>query len=109
MLTDAQRELLKTQPERFSSVIFHIPEFAALNLSSISVELAHEGRYLAESELSGKPIIDPHTPGGPLVSLGTIKEIQELLEDPSELNQALKVIFSVVNECATKAVRNNIN
>lgn len=106
MLTDTQRELLKTQPERFSTIILHIPTFAALDPSSISVEIEHNGRYILESDLSGSPVIDPHTPEGPLVGLGLIKDIQEDLEDPSEFIQAFQIMFSIINEVATKAVRN---
>ena len=105
MLTDAERELLKTQPERFSSLIFHIPQFASLDVSSITIEIEHEGRYIGESKLSGYPIIDPYTPKGPLVSLGQVKDIQESLVDPTEFNRALRVFFTVINDAATKQVR----
>lgn len=105
MLTDAQRDLLKTQPERFSSITLHIPEFAALDISSIFVDISHDGRYLVESDLTGKPVVDPHTPQGPIINLGLIKDIQDSLEDSTEFTQAVNTIFSVINDVATQAVR----
>ena len=67
MLTDSQRKVLSTNPERFSSVTLYLPEFSALGLANISLEVNHKGRYIGESEYSRKVLLDPFTPLGHLV------------------------------------------
>jgi hypothetical protein len=109
MLSDEQRDLLLSQPERFNYLTLRLPEFCALNPGSIGLEVGHKGRYVSESVLSGKPIIDPYTPLGPLVSLGTISDIENSLEDPEEFSNALLTIFKVINVYATNKVRNDRN
>lgn len=76
-------------------------------MSRIVLELYHKGRYLAESDLSGRVILDPHTPLGPLVNLGTVGGIANTLDDPSEFLAALEVIFSTLNTYATNKVRSD--
>lgn len=107
MLSDAQREHLLLQPERFNYLALRLPEFCALDLGSIGLEVGHKGRYVAESVLSGRPIIDPYTPMGPIVSLGTISDITDSLEDPEEFSNALATIFNVINSYATSKVRHD--
>lgn len=105
MLTESQKELLKTGPERFSFVTLYLPEFCALDVSCIGVEVNHEGRYMAESKLSGKLLLDPYTPLGPLVNLGTVGDVAKSLEDPTDFLSALKVVFSTINTYVTDKVR----
>lgn len=105
MLTDQQKDLLNSQPERFTSLTLYLPEFCALNITRIGLEVKHKGRYIAESNLSGKVLLDPYTPLGPLVGLGTVGDIANTLSDPSEFLTALGVIFSTINTYATNKVR----
>lgn len=108
MITESQRELLITRPERFSSVTLYLPEFCALNMASIGLEVNHKGRYIGESEYSRKVLLDPYTPLGPLVSLGTVGGLANTLEDPSDFLNALGVIFATINTYATNKVRNGL-
>ena len=107
MLTDSQEELLSTHPERFSSVTFYLPEFSALDMASIGLEVCHKGKYIGESDYSHKILLDPYTPLGPLVNLGTIRDIANTLEDPSNFLNALGVIFATINTYATNKIRND--
>ena len=107
MITDSQKELLNTRPERFSKITLYLPEFSALDMTSIKLRVNHDGRYIGESEFSGKALLDPYTPLGPLVSLGTIRDIANTLEDPSEFLNALGVIFATINTYATNKIRND--
>ena len=108
MITELQRELLSTRPERFPYITLYLPEFCALNMASIGLEVNHKGRYIGESELSKKVLLDPYTPLGPLVSLGTVGDIANTLEDPSDFLYALGVIFTTINTYATHKVRNGL-
>lgn len=107
MITESQRELLHTRPERFSYITLYLPEFCALNMASIGLEVNHKGRYIGESEYSRKILLDPYTPLGPLVGLGTVKDIANTLEDPSNFLNALGVIFATINTYATNKIRND--
>lgn len=107
MIIDSQKELLNTKPERFSNITLYLPEFSALDMASIKLKVNHKGRYIGESELSGKVLIDPYTPLGPLVSLGTVGDIANTLEDPSNFLNALGVIFATINTYATNKIRND--
>ena len=106
MITDSQRELLNTSPERFSNITLYLPEFSALDMTNIRLRVNHQGRYIGESEYSGKVLLDPFTPLGPLVSLGTVGDIANTLEDPSNFLNALEVIFATINTYATNKIRN---
>ncbi len=106
MLTDTQKELLDTQPERFSYLTLYLPEFCALDIPKIGLEVSHKGRYIAESNISGRVLLDPYTPLGQLVSLGTVGDIADTLDDPSDFLNAVGVIFSAINTYATNKVRN---
>ena len=106
MITDSQRELLNTSPERFSSITLYLPEFSALDMTSIRLRVNHKGRYIGESEYSSKVLIDPYTPLGSLVSLGTVRDIANTLEEPSDFLNALGVIFATINTYATNKIRN---
>lgn len=106
MITDSQKELLNTRPERFSNLTLYLPEFCALDMASIKLRINHKGRYIGESELSGKALLDPYTPLGPLVSLGTVGDIANTLENPYKFLDALGVIFTTINTHATNKVRN---
>lgn len=107
MLTDPQKKLLSTNPERFSSVTLYLPEFSALDMAGIRLEVNHKGRYIGESKLSGKILMDPFTPFGPLVNLGAVGDIANTLEDPSDFLNALGVIFATINTYATNKIRND--
>ena len=109
MLNEEQKDLILSQPERFTYLSLRLPEFCALDPGSISLEIGHKGRYVSESVLSGKPIIDPYTPLGPIVSLGTITDILDTLEDPEGFSNALATIFETINTYATNKVRNDKN
>lgn len=106
MLTESQKKLLSTNPERFAYITLYLPEFGALDKASIGLEINHKGRYIGESELSGEILLDPYTPLGPLVSLGTVRDIANTLEDPSDFLNALEVIFATINTYATNKIRN---
>ena len=84
----------------------YLPEFCALSIASIGLEINHKGRYIGESEFSGNVLLDPYTPLGPVVSLGTVGKIVNTLEDPSEFLDALRVVFTTINTYATNKVRN---
>ena len=106
MITELQREVLSTRAERFPYMTLYLPEFCALSMGSIGLKINHKGRYIGESEISGKVLLDPYTPLGPVVSLGTVGKIANTLEDPSEFLDALRVVFTTINTYATNKVRN---
>ena len=106
MITDSQKELLNTRPERFPNITLYLPEFCALDMTGIRLRVTHEGRYIGESEYSRKVLLDPYTPLGPLVSLGTMGDIANTLDDSSDFLNALGVIFATINTYATNKIRN---
>lgn len=106
MTPEEQQYLKENTPERFFRVQLEIPPASALDISKISVQVCHQGKYTGSINSDGSPGLDvTDIPLGTIIEMENLSAVSSKALNPEKFNEACLILFQELNRQATVLIK----